>query len=190
MRLLIMGLPGSGKRTQAAYLAQDLGVPAISARDVSRSHLYAPTSLGLEAQGHLDRGGGIPDRVTHEMIRDRLVQQDAKYGWLLHGYPRTAAQLDALDELCDNCGHTLDAVILLGVPEPVLLGRLPRRASDDVVAAMERRLRLHREQTDPLVAAYLRRGILTVVDGRGSISEVRARCAAAASDAKSRVALV
>jgi adenylate kinase len=122
------------------------------------------------------------------MIRTRLVQQDAKHGWILHGYPRTLAQMNALDELCTNCGHTLDAVILLGVPDPVLVGRLLPHHRGEVVDGLERRLALDREKTLPLMSAYLRKGILQVVDGRGSASEVGERCLAAAHQARSRLA--
>jgi adenylate kinase len=187
MRLLIMGAPGAGKSTQAAYLAHELGFPAISASDVSRAHVSAPTQLGLEAKVYVDAGLDVPDRVTNEIIRDRLVQQDAKHGWILHGYPRTLAQVNALHELCINCGHTLDAVIFLGVPDRVLVGRLLLQGSGDV-QDLENRLSLYREQTVLIMSAYLRLGVLQVVDGRGSVSEVRERCLAAATGARSRVA--
>ena len=123
------------------------------------------------------------------MTRDRLVQQDARHGWVLHDYPLSLAQVSALDELCGNCGHTLDAVIFLGVPETVLVSRLLQHGSRDGVEVIESRLRAYEDRIQPVMSAYLRRGILQVVDGRGSDSELRQRCIAAAAAAQSRVAV-
>jgi adenylate kinase len=190
MRLLIMGPPGTGKSTQAAYLAHDLGVPSISAGEVFSTHLSAPTQLGLEAKAYLDAGVEVPDRVANEMARDRLVRQDARHGWVLHDYPLSLAQARALDELSSNCGHTLDAVLFLGVPEPALVGRLLHHGSGDGVEAIESRSRIYGDRIQPVMTAYMRRGILQVIDGRGSVSEVRERCLTAAAAARSRVALV
>jgi adenylate kinase len=190
MRLLIMGPPGAGNTTQAAYLAHHLGVPAISAREVFSAHLSAPTQLGLQAKAYVEAGVELPDRVANEMARDRLVRQDARHGWVLHGYPLSLAQVRALDELSSNCGHTLDAVLFLGVPDPLLVGRLLRHGSGDGVEAIESRVRAYGERIQSVMSAYMRRGILQIVDGRGSDPEVRQRCIAAAAAAKSRVALV
>jgi adenylate kinase len=190
MRVLIMGPPGAGSSTQAAYLAHHLGVPAICAGDVFTAHLSARTQLGLHAKAYVDAGVEVPDRVASEMTRNRLVQQDARHGWVLHDYPLTLAQVGALDELCGNCGHTLDAVIFLGVPETLLVSRLLHDGSGDGVEAIESRLRAYGDRIQPVMSAYLRRGILQVVDGRGSDSEVRQRCIAAVAAAQSRAALV
>lgn len=189
MRLLIMGPPGAGTSRHAAYLAQHLGLPAICAGEVFTGHLSARTQLGLLAKAYVDAGVEVPDRVASEMTRSRLVQQDARHGWVLHGYPLNLAQVGALDELCGNCGHTLDAVIFLGVPETLLVSRLLRRGSGDGVEVIESRLRAYEARIQPVMSAYLRRGILQVVDGRGSDSELRQRCIAAAAAAQSRVAV-
>ena len=189
MRVLIMGPPGAGCSRQAAHLAHNLGVAAISADEAFLAHLSARTQLGLQATAFVDAGLVVPDRVTSEMTRDRLVQQDARHGWVLHDYPLNLAQLCALDELCSNCGHSLDAVIFLGVPETVLVGRLLRPGNDDGVEDIESRLRAYEKRIQPVMSAYMRRGILQVVDGRGSDPEVRQRCVAAAVAAKSRFAL-
>jgi len=189
MRVLVMGPPGAGSSTHAAYLAHHLGVPAICAGEVFSAHLSARTQLGLQAKAYVDAGVEVPDRVTSEMTRSRLVHQDARHGWVLHDYPLSLAQVRTLDELCSNCGHTLDAVIFLGVPETLLVSRLLRHGSGDGVEVIESRLRTYGDRIQPVMSAYLRRGILQVVDGRGSDSEVRQRCVAAAAAAQSRVAV-
>jgi len=188
MRLLIMAPPGAGSRTHAAYLAHHLGVPAISADEAFSAHLSARTQLGIQAQAYVDAGAEVPDRVISETIRNRLVQRGARHGWVLHDHPLSLAQLRALDELCSNCGHTLDAAIFVGVPETLLVGRLVRPGSGDGVDAIESRLRVYEQRIQPVMSAYMRRGILQIVDGRGSDSEVGQRCLAAVSEARSRVA--
>jgi adenylate kinase len=189
MRVLIMGPPGAGSSRHAAYLAHHLDIPAICAGEVFTEHLSARTQLGLLARAFVDAGVEVPDRISSEMTRSRLVQQDARHGWVLYDYPLSLAQVRALDELCGNCGHTLDAVIFLGVPETLLVSRLLQDTSGDGVEVIESSLRAYGDRIQPVMSAYLRRGILQVVDGRGSDSEVGQRCIAAAAAAQSRVAV-
>lgn len=185
MRLVLMGPPGAGKGTQAVLLAERLGVPAISTGDIFRANVGGLTALGREAKRYIDAGDYVPDRVTNDMVRDRLAQSDARYGWLLDGYPRTPAQADELDRLCRDCGQTLDLVIVLGVPDQELVRRLLERAasegrSDDTEAVITHRQQVFREQTEQLMATYHARGILKIVDGRGDVADVNARCLIAA----------
>ena len=185
MRILLMGPPGAGKGTQAVRLAERLGVPAISTGDIFRANVAALTGLGREAKRYIDVGDYVPDRVTNDMVRDRLAQNDARHGWLLDGYPRTPSQVNELDRFCQDCGHTLDLAIVLGVPERELVRRLLERASsegrvDDTEAVISHRQQVFREQTEPLMEIYHARGILKIVDGRGDVADVTARCLLAA----------
>lgn len=185
MRLLLMGPPGAGKGTQAVRLAERLGVPAIATGDIFRANVAKLTALGREAKRYIDAGDYVPDRVTNNMVRDRLAQNDARHGWLLDGYPRTAAQVHELDRFCRDCGQTLDLAIVLGVPGRELVRRLLERASsegraDDTEAVITHRQQVFRDQTEPLMEIYHARGILKIVDGRGEVADVTTRCLLAA----------
>jgi adenylate kinase len=183
-RLVIMGPQGSGKGTQAALLATRLGVPAISTGDIFRANVKGGTPLGTQAQAIMDAGDLVPDEITNAMVRDRLAQPDAAEGFILDGYPRNAAQVEALDAVLAEQGVGLDAVLELTADRTELLARLGRRAqvegrADDTAEAIERRLAIYEEQTAPLTAGYAARGLLVTVDGIGQVDEVTERLVAA-----------
>ncbi len=94
MRLIIMGPPGAGKGTQAKFVAEHFGIPAISTGDIFRANVSRGTPLGLEAQRFMDAGEYVPDEVTNRMVRNRIDEEDAAPGFLLDGYPRTLAQVE------------------------------------------------------------------------------------------------
>lgn len=179
-RLIIMGPQGSGKGTQGARVAQALGVPAISTGDIFRANIAGDTELGRRARAYSDRGELVPDEVTNEMVADRLAQPDAAHGFLLDGYPRNAAQVEALDALLAARGEAIDAVVDLEVPQPELLARLARRAelesrADDTEETIRRRLEVYAEQTAPLAATYRERGVHLPVAGTGDVAEITER---------------
>src|SRR5690606_29242856 len=130
-RLVIMGPQGAGKGTQAARLAEHLGVPAISTGDIFRANIRGGTELGRLAQEYSARGELVPDDVTNAMVRDRLGQDDVTEGFILDGYPRNAAQVDELDEILADLGTGLDAVIELTAHRAELLERLALRAQTE-----------------------------------------------------------
>lgn len=186
-RLLLMGPPGSGKGTQAAVVARQLSIPAISTGDIFRENVAAGTSLGREAKRYMARGHYVPDSVTNQMVSARLAEADAIGGFILDGYPRTVPQVEFLDEVLAAQGVELDRVLLLIVDVEEVVGRLKRRAGaegrhDDDEQIIRRRLKLFAEQTAPLAAEYERSGLLVRIDGMGTIEEVSARMLAAASD--------
>ena len=183
-RLVIMGPQGAGKGTQAARLAEHLGVPAISTGDIFRANIKGGTELGVLAQSYTARGELVPDSVTNDMVRDRLGQPDATEGFILDGYPRNAAQVEALDAILAGLGMHLDAVVQLTADREELLARIRRRAEiegreDDTEEAIARRLDIYDEQTAPLTSAYAARDLLVQVDGIGDIEAVGARLVAA-----------
>jgi len=180
MRMLLMGPPGSGKGTQAARLAASLGVPAISTGDIFRANIAAGTALGREVKNSTNAGGYVPDEVTNRMVRARLQERDAAQGWLLDGYPRTLAQLRALDQMAVSTGRTLEAVVALEVDEEELIRRLAQRAivedrADDTEDVIRHRQMLYREETAPLLAEYAARSLLITVDGAGAEADVTQR---------------
>jgi adenylate kinase len=179
-RILIIGPPGSGKGTQAERISERLCVVAISTGDIFRANVKGGTHLGIEAKKYMDAGDFVPDSVTNEMVRSRLCQDDVESGFLLDGYPRTAAQVDYLDGVLARGGHRLDVVLQLTADDEELVARLLGRAketgrSDDNEAVIRHRLDLYHVQTETVVAKYAGRGILRKIDGHGGIEEVTDR---------------
>src|SRR5690242_422593 len=165
MRLILMGPPGAGKGTQARFVADHFGVPAISTGDIFRANVSEGTPLGVEAKRYMDAGEYVPDEVTNRMVRNRIDEPDATHGFLLDGYPRTLAQVEELDGMIKFTGHRLDAVLSLVVDKDEVVGRLLQRAqtegrADDTEDVIRRRQEVYLEQTEPLIEVYNSRGIL------------------------------
>lgn len=180
MRLIIMGPPGAGKGTQARFIAEHFGIPAISTGDIFRANVSQGTPLGLEAKRYMDAGEYVPDEVTNLMVRNRIDEDDAVPGFLLDGYPRTLAQVEELDGMIKFTGHVLDAVVVLTVDQDEIVNRLLQRAqlegrTDDTEEVIRRRQELYVEQTEPLIEVYRERGLLVELDGMGEVDEVTKR---------------
>lgn len=189
MRLILFGPPGAGKGTQAAALTDRYSIVHISTGDIFREHVGNATALGLQAKAYMDRGDLVPDRIVLDMVEDRLGKPDVRDGFLLDGFPRTLAQVEALDDIVEGNGHKLDGVIRLLVDEEELLSRLLQRAheqgrADDTREVIANRLARYRSETEPAVARYRQRGILHDVDGEGDVAQVRDRVLAAAAAAE------
>lgn len=183
-RLLIVGPPGAGKGTQAERIVEKLGVPAISTGDIFRANVSNETELGVLAKSYMDKGEYVPDSVTNEMVESRLAEDDAANGFLLDGYPRTVAQVEALDGILEKLGVALDAVILLDVGSEAIVQRLLQRGkeqgrSDDNEETIRRRIDVYGEQTTPLIDIYDKRGLVKRVDGMKDIDAVTADILAA-----------
>lgn len=180
MRLIIVGPPGAGKGTQASRIAASFGIPAISTGDIFRANIKNETDLGKQVKDILSSGGYVTDEVTNAIVRDRLHEDDAAQGFLLDGYPRTLAQVDALDAMLAEDGHALDAVLELTVDEEAVVQRLIKRAeiegrSDDTEQVIRERQAIYRKETAPLAELYGQRGLLVQVDGMGDVDEVTGR---------------
>ena len=189
MRLLMMGPPGAGKGTQAVFLAERCGIPAISTGDIFRANVAQGTKLGNEARRYMDAGEYVPDSITNSMVLDRLSQPDAAAGFLLDGYPRTVAQVAELDGMVERTGHRLDAVVVLTANADELLQRLVQRArvegrSDDTEQVIRRRQEIYADQTAPLISLYRERGLLLEVEGTGEVRDVTSRLLSALATVK------
>ena len=183
-RMVLLGPPGAGKGTQAARIGRRLGIPAISTGDIFRAHVAGSTELGRRARAYMDKGEYVPDSVTNAMVADRLAEDDAASGFLLDGYPRTADQVDALDDMLSERGEALDVVVEITADADAVVERLLGRAAeqgraDDTEPVIRRRLEVYAEATAPLAAIYEDRGLLLRVDGMGGIDEVTDRIMAA-----------
>ncbi|MCZ3386485.1 MAG: adenylate kinase [Actinomycetia bacterium] len=178
MRLVLVGPPGAGKGTQAAFIADKLGIPHISTGDIFRANVNQQTPLGLEAKQYMDAGQLVPDEVTNAMVADRLAQSDVAGGFLLDGYPRNLGQAGVLADSLDVAETPLDAVVEILVDTEHVVGRLLSRGqgrSDDTEEVIRHRLGIYASETAPLVSYYRERGLLRSVDGVGSVDDVSAR---------------
>lgn len=127
MKLVLMGLPGAGKGTQAEQIVSKYQIPHISTGDMFREAIKNGTELGLKAKSFMDAGNLVPDEVTNGIVRDRLAEPDAKNGFLLDGFPRTVEQANELETILNELGTALDAVINIDVQKEVLVKRLTGR---------------------------------------------------------------
>ena len=123
MRILLLGLPGAGKGTQAQYLSAKYGIPQISTGDMLRAATNAGTPLGKDAKLYMDRGALVPDALVIELVKERVKKPDAARGFIMDGFPRTIAQAEAMRE----GGVDIDAVIQLDVADAEILRRMSGR---------------------------------------------------------------
>jgi len=180
VRLLFIGPPGAGKGTQAARVADRLGIPHISTGDMFRHHVSTGTELGRRVDSIMEAGDYVPDEITVEMLRERVAAPDAAGGFILDGFPRTEGQVWALDALIGADG--LDKVVVFEVGEDALVERmLSRGRADDAEDTIRTRFKVYQDQTAPLLDVYNDRGIVVTVDGIGEVEEITERILSALS---------
>ncbi len=174
--LIFLGPPGAGKGTQAARVAERLGLKKISTGDILRAHVREGTELGKKVAPIMERGDLVPDELILAIIREELKKLPTPRV-IFDGFPRTRAQAEALDALLDELGLRLNAVVLLEVPTDELVRRLLRRAreegrADDNEETIRRRLEVYARETEPLVDYYARKGVLFTLQGTGPVDEI------------------
>ncbi|KIS03108.1 Adenylate kinase [Paucilactobacillus wasatchensis] len=127
MNLILMGLPGAGKGTQAQKIVEEFHIPHISTGDIFREAMKNETPMGLQAKGFIDKGELVPDEVTNGIVQERLAKADTAAGFMLDGFPRNLTQAKALDKMLDDSNRQLDAVLNIDVDPAVLAERLTGR---------------------------------------------------------------
>ena len=200
MNLLIMGLPGAGKGTQAAKIVEEFGVAHISTGDMFRAAMANQTEMGTLAKSFIDKGELVPDEVTNGIVKERLAQDDIKEkGFLLDGFPRTIEQAYALDQILVDLGLKLEGVINIEVDPSCLLERLSGRIihretgetyhkvfnppadykeedyyqrEDDKPETVKRRLDVNIAQGEPIIAHYRELGLVSDIQGNQDIDDV------------------
>lgn len=148
-------------------------MPAISTGEMLREAVAAASPLGQRVNEIMAAGELVDDETMADVVRDRLASDDAHQGFVLDGYPRTLSQAATLQQVLDQSGHRLDAVVQIDVPEGELVNRvLGRHRADDTEEVILQRLAVYHEQTEPLVAYYRERSLLRDIDGHQSIEDV------------------
>lgn len=127
VNLILMGLPGAGKGTQAEKINQEYNIPHISTGDMFRQAIKEGTELGTKAKEYMDQGALVPDEVTIGIVKERLSKDDTKQGFMLDGFPRTIAQAESLETILSELGQDIDYVVNVDVPEEKLVERLTGR---------------------------------------------------------------
>ncbi len=182
MRLILLGAPGAGKGTQAAFLCQKFGIPQISTGDMLRAAVKAGTELGLAAKKIMDAGGLVSDDIIIGLVKDRITQADCANGFLFDGFPRTIPQAEAMKQ----AGVKIDYVLEIDVPDSSIIERMSGRRvhvssgrtyhvvfnppkvagkddatgedliqrEDDKEETVRKRLDVYHQQTRPLVDYY------------------------------------
>lgn len=183
MRLILLGPPGAGKGTQGHRISEKYRIPEISTGDMLRAAVRDGTELGQEAKRYMDRGALVPDSVMIGIVRDRLLQDDARHGFILDGFPRNVAQAEALHNILREHASPLDHVMSIQVDETELLRRLASRRElegrqDDTDETIRHRLEVYQHETEPLIAYYQQTGLLRPIHGIGTIEEIFQRIVA------------
>lgn len=172
-RLIFLGPPGAGKGTQAKTIADHWDIPHISTGDILRQAMKEQTPLGIKAQGYMDRGELVPDKLVEDLVEERLSQSDTKSGWILDGFPRTVNQADFLENLLQKLAQQSARVVSLEVPDDVVVTRLLARGrKDDTEDVIRTRLQVYRNETAPLIDYYRVRKQLLLVNGNQSEEDV------------------
>ena len=207
MNLLLYGAPGSGKGTQANMLREHFGIPHIATGDMLRAEIQAGTELGRQAQPILAAGRYVSDDIMIGMIRNRVRRPDCEPGFIIDGFPRTVPQANALDTLMVELRKRFNRVIYLRVDVDELLRRLSGRLvcpvcqrtyppgtaaceadgsvlvqrEDDKPEAVRPRIEIYLEKTVPVLDHYRASGLVSEIDGRGTIDEISRQVLAAAN---------
>ena len=199
MNLILLGAPGAGKGTQAEVICKEFKIPAISTGNILREAIKNGDELGLKAKSYMDLGKLVPDEIVIDILKERILKDDCKNGFVLDGFPRTIPQAEALDKI----GVQIDKVIEIDVPDDVILSRLSGRRvcedcgtpyhienkkpqvdgicdvckgklvirKDDNVDTIKDRLKVFHDQTAPLKDYYANQNKLSVVSEYSSLEK-------------------
>ena len=181
LNLVLFGPPGAGKGTQSNLLIDKYNLVHLSSGDILRGEITAGTALGLEAKALMDRGDLVPDEVVIGMISSKLDNNPNSNGFIFDGFPRTAAQATALDNLLAEKGTAISAMLSLKVEDAELIRRLLERGrnsgreDDKNEAIIANRINEYNTKTAPLKEYYSAQNKLSEIEGIGSVDEITSK---------------
>lgn len=182
--LLVMGLPGSGKGTQAKLLEKKYNLVHISTGDLFRAAVANGTELGLKAKEYMEAGKYVPDELTIGLLKDRVSQDDCKEGFVLDGFPRTLPQAEFLDKMLDEMNEKISGVLYYNVADDIVVQRIKGRAEQDQAAGKDvraddlneetisARIKTYHDNTTPVIDYYKEKSVLVELDASKSIEEI------------------
>ena len=200
--IVLIGPPGAGKGTHAKILQKKFGIPHLSTGEMLRAAAASGSKAGMEIKALIDGGNFVPDEVMVPFVVDKINSKECKNGFILDGFPRNLAQAELLDKMLAERGLKVDVVVKIQVPDAYVIRRILKRAqcgdckamfqlekgeesvcpvcgsknvirrADDNLEAIKNRLKIYRMVTAPITPYYEHKGILTCVDGTGTIEEV------------------
>tara|TARA_B100000029_G_scaffold187753_1_gene185195 strand:+ start:69 stop:647 length:579 start_codon:yes stop_codon:yes gene_type:complete len=180
MILILLGPPGSGKGTQAAFIKNKLDVPHLSTGDILRKSVKDATDLGKIVDKIMSKGKLVPDTLVLDIIKERILEEDCKKGFILDGYPRNISQAESLKDVLEEINMEIDHIIFLDVDFDILQSRIKTRAKenneeirvDDTSEVLIKRLDEYKNQTAPLENYYNNCKNFNKINGMSSISNV------------------
>lgn len=193
MRLVLLGLPGAGKGTQAKRIAEKYHLTAISTGEMLREATKEKDTFGLRVQEYMNKGELVPDEWINSLVKSRLQEKDVENGFVLDGYPRTLQQAKVFEAYLQSQNQNLDAVFFLDVSQDTLRHRLAQRGNlrskekqgnsqieakrekirlDDKLEVIENRLHINKELMESLIHFYKERNLLYVINGEGDFDNV------------------
>jgi adenylate kinase len=178
LNIVLFGPPGAGKGTQSEKLIEKFQLIHLSTGDLLRSEIAQQTELGMQAKLLMDKGELVPDAVVIGMIRSKLEQNQEANGFIFDGFPRTAAQAEALDNLLSEKNTSINCMLALEVDNEELTKRLllrgkdSGRADDQNEEIIRNRIKEYNNKTAPLKDFYSAQNKFHAVNGIGSIDEI------------------
>lgn len=193
MRVVLLGLPGAGKGTQAKRIVEKYHLTAISTGEMLREATKEKDTFGLRVQEYMNKGELVPDEWINSLVKSRLQEKDVENGFVLDGYPRTLQQAKVLEAYLQSQNQNLDAVFFLDVSQDTLRHRLAQRGNlrskekqgnsqieakrekirlDDKPEVIENRLHINKELMESLIHFYKERNLLYVINGEGDFDNV------------------
>lgn len=185
MNIILFGPPGAGKGTQAKKLQDEYSIPHLSTGDIFRAAIKNKTPLGVEVKSILDSGELVPDETVVDLVAEELKKDKYTDGYILDGFPRTVVQAEAFDTFLENNNDSLDAFILLSVPEDELIKRILSRGegrTDDTEEKVKTRLEVYQKETKPVMEYYKEQGKVQEINGIGTIDQIFKRITTALAE--------